>query len=118
MKPAGSTVALIHPGNATAPIVGGWAGIDHRIGSGTPAIRPPSFTPNPMPILEKITPRNVNATQGIVTAQARIRANVVRASRRVTNLTTGVISGFTTRQRGTSAIFTKTVRSVRATVQG
>lgn len=116
MKPAGSSATLIHYGNTPAPVVGYFAGMDNRVGSGGPTMAPPGFTSPRLPILEKITPRSINASKITSTAQARARVGIVTASKRATGLAFGIVRGLGMRQFGQTAAFSKGVRSLRATL--
>lgn len=101
MKPPGNSRTIVSYGNAITPFIGSPVSIEHRVGVGAPGLLgPPGLTNAPrMSILEKITPPNINATKGILTAQARVRAVVTRHSNRAINVVRGYARALTTRQR-------------------
>lgn len=104
MKPAGSSNTIVNFGNATGPVMGSMPMIDNRVGIGAPGnFRAPGLTGRApaMPILEKITPPNVNAAKGIRTAQSRVRAIASRGIKRTADTARGWVRSLATQQRKT-----------------
>jgi hypothetical protein len=99
VNPHYGTAVLVPDGNGGSS-GGSLPAIDHRVGLGTLTMGAPSFTlPRALGLLEKITPPSVNATKGIQTAQARVRAIMARFAGRTKHTATGYARSLTMRQR-------------------
>ena len=118
MKPVRSSTTLISYGNATTPFIGSMAAIDHRVSNNSPIMRAPGLTGSAprLSILEKVTPPNVNATKGIQTAQARVRANIVRIASRNVNIGKGYVKSLAKRQRAPHPKFVQDIGTALSTV--
>lgn len=103
MKPTGSSPTIVNFGNATGPITNAMPMIDNRIGLRGATMRAPGLTGNAprLPIFEKITSPNINATKGIATAQSRVIAVATRGAKRTVNTVSGYVRALATRQRTT-----------------
>lgn len=104
MKPRGNAPTLVNYGNATVPFVGSMPTIDNRVGVGAPYnFRAPGMTGSAprLSILNKITPPNVNAAQGIGIAQSRVRTIAGRGIKRTADTARGWVRALMTQQRKT-----------------
>lgn len=100
-KPVGNSGIILSTGNAAAPFYGAPPVITERIGRGSLTMSAPGLTGNAprIPVLERLTPPNVNATKGIQTARARITRNITRTSATAVETAKRYGKSLATRQR-------------------
>lgn len=97
----GVNILIPHNGVAPNPATHTFpTAITHAVSSGgSPVLTPPTFTvPKAIGLLEKITPPNVNATQGIQNAQSKVRAAISRWQQRAKNVSIGYAKAVTMRR--------------------
>lgn len=99
MKPAGNSQTIVSYGNATGPTIGSMPMIDNRVGLGGMTLQAPGFTAPKMPLIERVTPRTVNASKGIDTAQSRVAQITNSTAKSAINIARGFVRSVTMQQR-------------------
>ena len=93
MNPGYGTPVLLQYGNG-ASSNGSLPAISNQLTGGLRAshISPPTITPPKLPMIERLTPRRINATGMIALSKARVQTNVTIASQRAVNAAKGYVN--------------------------